>query len=105
LLQKHFEPHELQRFRYVPEVEWRQVEAEAQRLLRAGAAAREREVQAVLRQWLALVDRLTDGDAAIREKLQAVASREPLLADSAPISAASRAFLRRALEKKSLTLT
>lgn len=102
LLQKHFTPEELARIRYVPEAEWQAVEAEVQRLLRLRRAAGTREAQAVLQRWQALTARLTDGDTALRDKLQAVVRAEPLLRDSAPISAGSRAFLLQAAQQKVL---
>jgi DNA-binding transcriptional MerR regulator len=102
LLQQHFSPEELARIRYVPENEWQAVEAQAQQLLQAGVPAHAREARAVLKRWQALTARLTDGDTALRDKLQALVRTEPLLRDSAPISAASRSYLLQAQQKKAL---
>jgi DNA-binding transcriptional MerR regulator len=96
LLQRHFDLSELRRFRYVPEQEWREVNATGRQLLQAGKPADGAEARALLAQWLGLMDRLVGHDPGLREKLMRAQRAEPLLQASSAVCPEVRQFLQQA---------
>jgi hypothetical protein len=93
-IRRHFTPEELTRFRHVPEREWQRLDADIRRAAARRPKPDEVERQALVQRWSALMDRLLDGDRALRDKLLAVGRKEPLFGLSSPISPAARAFLQ-----------
>lgn len=96
---RHFHPAEMARFRHVPERDWQEVQAAAERLVEGGEPATGRAGRLVLKRWLALLDRAVSGDVALRDKLLRVNASEPLLAAGSPFSAPVQAWLRAGLHK------
>ena len=93
LLQRHFGEGDMRRIGQVPEAEMQAVETAARRHMAAGRAPGSKPARAVLQQWLALLDRASDGDPALRDKLMTVHRTDPLLATGTPISLEVRQWL------------
>jgi hypothetical protein len=101
---RHFSQDELAQLRYVCEGDWRALDASVQALLEKGVARDGKEAKEGVRQWHALADRVAGGDAALRDKMLALALTDPILSRGSPMSRASREFLREAasrLQRKS----
>jgi DNA-binding transcriptional MerR regulator len=97
--QKYFTRGELVDFRHVPEAEWLRVEQAARELAGRGVPAASEEGRAVVLRWLALMQRLTNGNDALRDKLLQVGAQEPLLAAGSPLSPPVREWLRGVLQR------
>lgn len=95
---KHLGMEELARLRHVPEDDWQAVHQEVLALLQRGEPPEGAAGQEVLGRWQALIDRLCNGEAVLRDKLLHAASAEPLLRAGSPMSPPAHAYLRRALE-------
>ena len=99
LLLKHVSLEEMRRLGRVPLADWRALEARVLALMREQAAPGSAAAQDAVRQWNALLDRLTSHDAGFRAKLAAAWAAEPLLAAGSSLSAPVRAWLREAAAK------
>jgi len=95
LLQRYVDLSELRRIRYVPENEWRAVNATGRQLLETGKPADGAEARALLAQWLGLLDRSVGHDAGLREKLMRAQRVEPSLKASSAVSPEVRDFLQK----------
>lgn len=104
LLRKYFSLEELARFRHVPECEWRGVDAAGRKLLEAGEPVGSEAAQALLRQWLGLMDQLVGGDVTLRDKVMRAGLAEPLLRAGTPLGMPVRQYLLETL-RWGLTLT
>jgi DNA-binding transcriptional MerR regulator len=104
LLRRHFTLEEMARFRHVPERDWQQVDEAGRKLLEAGAPAGSEAARALARQWLGLMDQLTSGDVALRDKTLRAGLAEPMLRAGTPLSMPVRRLLLDTL-RQDLTLT
>jgi DNA-binding transcriptional MerR regulator len=99
LMSEFFDEADLGRIRYVPEEEWQALDEAGAALLRQGVAPGSAESKALTRRWLALVDRFSGGDVAIRGKLFEMHRRgHPLLLAGAPLSHEVRTHLHETLK-------
>ncbi|HYW55399.1 MAG TPA: MerR family transcriptional regulator [Polaromonas sp.] len=96
-LDRHLGPEDMKRLGKVSDEEWQEITAKGRRLLEEGASAQSPQVQALAHQWRGLVDRLCDHDNAIRSKLVAAHTHEPLLQAAAVLDREVADFLRNAL--------
>ncbi|QTD47153.1 MerR family transcriptional regulator [Ottowia testudinis] len=97
-LGRHLTPSDIQRLDKTLDVEWRAVADSAEQLLQTGTPAYSPAAQALARQWLALIDRVTRHDAVLRERLVTAYAQEPLLQAGSATGPEARDFLRRAAE-------
>jgi DNA-binding transcriptional MerR regulator len=104
LLCKYLDIGEIRRFRHVPDSDWSELAGRVETLMAQGAAPDSAAAQQVAGQWLGLMDRIVDGDAAVRAKLLAAYANEPLLRAGSGLAAPVRAYLQKSAAK-SLTLT
>ncbi|MBE7368949.1 MerR family transcriptional regulator [Ramlibacter pallidus] len=91
--QAHFGDVDYRRTRHVPDVEAQAIEAEGQALLQAGEPADGAKARALHARWMALLDRSSGGDAALRGKLATLHQGHPLLLAGLPLGRAVREFL------------
>lgn len=93
LLLRYIEEADLRRLGHVPEADWQALAQAVQAALDAGATPDSAEGQALARRWVALTDRLTRGDRALRDRLQRAHAQEPLLRQGAMLPERARSFL------------
>lgn len=98
LLVRYFAFDELRCLRYVPEAEFRAVNAAGVELLRQGKPAQGAEARALLGRWMGLLEQLVGGDRAMLARLLDANRREPLLQAASPIAAEVRAYLTQGLD-------
>jgi hypothetical protein len=98
LLARHVDLQELRQIRYVPEEQWRQVDAEGLRLIREGQGPASPEARALRERWLGLLLHMVGGDTALLRKVMRASQAEPLLSAGSAISVEVREFLTRGLD-------
>jgi DNA-binding transcriptional MerR regulator len=94
LLCKYVTPEEIRRFRHIPDADWNGIADRVNELMASGAAPDSEAAQALVRQWLALIDRLVGHDTDVRTRLLIAQASEPLLQAGAMLPAPVRAYLR-----------
>ena len=104
VLCKYLTIEEIRRFRHVPDADWKALADRLRALMDGGASPDSAPAQAMLRQWLALLDRMVNGDAHVRARLLLAQASEPLLQAGSMLPAPARAYLRQCMAG-GLTLT
>ncbi|HVZ45564.1 MAG TPA: MerR family transcriptional regulator [Ramlibacter sp.] len=97
---RNFTQDELARIRYVPECDWRALDARVLALVERDVAPASPQAEVVVQQWLALALRTAGGDARLRDRMLDAALTDPVLRLGSPMSGASREFLRAGLAAK-----
>jgi DNA-binding transcriptional MerR regulator len=97
-LRRHLSEEELARCRPPPESHWRELQEDAERLMRQGHPAGGAGARALVHRWLALLDELAGHDPALRAKLARAAEAEPLLRAGAPLSSEVQRWLAASLD-------
>lgn len=77
--------------------QWRQLVAAVQRQMDAGAAPSDPAVRALARQWLQLLQNMTGGNPATRDKLRLAHEKEPMLLTGTWMSDAMLDYMRQAM--------
>lgn len=98
LMRKYLSQADMERMRPVPEAAWRQLQAEAERLIAEGHGPSSAQVRALARRWLDHFDQLCDRDPALRMKILQAHAAEPLLAAGSALSPAVRELFMKALD-------
>ncbi|AKJ29134.1 MerR family transcriptional regulator [Caldimonas brevitalea] len=80
----------------LPPQPWHDLSDAVHQLIRRGVPPDSDAARALVRHWLALMDRVAGGDTAVRDKLLTAYRREPLLAAAAVIDASVRNYLEQA---------
>jgi DNA-binding transcriptional MerR regulator len=93
---RHLEPSQISRFNIVPEQEWTRIGVSAERLIRRGVAAESDQAMRLANRWSKLIDRLTDNDPQIRERLLAAIENEPVLQVAMTVSREAQDYIREA---------
>lgn len=96
---RHMTREEMSGLRHVPEEDWQALHRQVLDLIGRGIPAHTAQGQAALAHWQALLDRLSGGNAALRDKLLRAGAAEPLLRAGSPLSPPVQAYLREALQK------
>ncbi|ROZ79605.1 MerR family transcriptional regulator [Ramlibacter sp. WS9] len=104
LLCKYLTLAEIRRFRHIPDEEWQAMACRVKELMDRGVAPGSDPAQAMVGQWLALLDRLVGDDQAVRARLLLAQASEPLLQAGSTLPAPARAYLRQCMAQ-GLTLT
>jgi DNA-binding transcriptional MerR regulator len=93
-LHRYLEPAELKRIKGIPEQEWTSIGDAAERLMQQGVSMHSAQAKRLAIRWSKLVDRLTDNDPVIRERLLLAIRNEPILQAGMTISAKAREYIR-----------
>ena len=93
LLTKYLSAEEVRRFRHVPDSEWLAINEQAEALIAGQVPPDSEPARALARQWLDVLDRMVNQDAAVRERLLRAHAGEPLLRAGTVLSAQARAYL------------
>jgi len=96
VLRKYFDTTQIQRLGAVDDKAWHDLGRDVRRLMRRDAPLHGAAAQALVRRWWGLIEGITGGNAAIRQKLVAAYCDEPLLRASALLEDEVRDFLYRA---------
>jgi len=99
LLCKYLTLEEIRRFRHIPDADWKDMADRLRELMERGTAPDSEPAQAMVRQWLALLDRLVDNDVGVRMRLLQAQASEPLLQAGSMLPAPARAYLRECMSK------
>jgi DNA-binding transcriptional MerR regulator len=99
LLLKYLSLEEIKRFRWVPDADWTDVARRVEQLMEQGIAPADATARPVVRQWLALVDRMAGHDPVLLAKLMKATHGEPLLQAGSALAAPVRAYLRESLAR------
>jgi DNA-binding transcriptional MerR regulator len=91
---RYLEPSQVIRMKQVAEDEWTRIGNAAERMMQQGVSTHSTRAKRLAVRWSNLVDRLTDNDPAIREKLLLAIRNEPILQAGMTISASAREFIR-----------
>jgi len=96
-LLRHLEMDEIERFRRVPDAQWRALGDEAAELMRRGVPPASEAGRVLARRWQGLLDQVVGGDAGIKRKLVLAHRQEPLLRAGSLLEEAVTQYLREAL--------
>lgn len=96
---RHMTKEEMSGLRHVPEDDWQALHREVLDLIARGIPPQATQAQAALAHWQELLDRLSGGNRALRDKVLRAAAAEPLLRAGSALSPAAHAYLREAMQK------
>jgi DNA-binding transcriptional MerR regulator len=96
VLHRYVDSSEIQRMKHVPQREWTSIRHAAERLMRQGEPVHGGRAQRLATRWSKLIDRITDNDPAIRERLLVAVRNEPLLQAGIAMDAKAREYIRSA---------